>query len=339
MTKQPRSPVGTLNEITHTDPFRLTDVLQMFGRVFVRHDSDDVEAQFGVGLPATTPPLGSVHDRVARPWFFARVLLFLGLAFVAVLIAYRATGNTNLVPALIFTGSFAAPIAVAIFFFECNLPANVSLYAVLRMFVWGGLLGIVLTLVLSIIEGIVPTRWLGASVAALTEEPAKLMAVVLLASRRKYPWTLNGLCLGAAVGAGFAAFESAGYALNGFIATLDAGRGLAQANAAMQHSLLLRGILSPFGHVVWTAITAGALWRVVHDGPLRTSSLADWRFVSPLIAVVLLHFTWNSDLLWDLPFYAKYVVLGAIAWTIAFGLLFTGFREVRETAAGARQDV
>lgn len=338
MTKQWRSAVGKLNEITHTDPFRLTDVLQMFSRVLLWHDTNDVEAQFGVGLPATTPQIGTVNDRVARPWFFTRVLLFIGLAFAAVLVTYRATGNTNLVPALIFTGSFAAPIAVAVFFFECNLPANVSLYAVLRMFTWGGILGLVLTLFLSSIEELLPTHWLGASVAALIEEPAKLAAVALLASRRKYPWTLNGLCLGAAVGAGFAAFESAGYALNGFLAPLFSTHDIAHANAELQRSLLLRGLLSPFGHVVWTAITAGALWRVVHDGPLRTESLADWRFASPFIAAVLLHFTWNSEFLLDLPLFAKFIALGAIAWTIAFGLLFTGFREIREAASGDRQD-
>ena len=338
MTEPWSSPVGKLNEITHTDPFRFADVLQMFQRVFLTHGTDEVEAQFGVGLPATTPPLGSVHARVARPWFFTRALLFLGLAFVAVLVSYRATGNPVLVPALVFTGSFAAPIAVAIFFFECNLPANVSLYAVLRMFTWGGLLGIVLSLILFRIDEALPTRWLGASVAALIEEPGKLAAVVLLASRRRYPWTLNGLCLGAAVGAGFAAFESAGYALTGFLDTLLRTRDVSQANVVLQHSLVLRGLLSPFAHVVWTAITAGALWRVVHDGSLRSSSLADWRFASPFIAAVLMHFTWNSGLLESLPFFGKYLVLGGIAWTIAFGLLFAGFREVREASAGSRQE-
>lgn len=331
-----RSAVDKLNEITHTDPFRLTDVLQMLQHVFLRHGTDDVEAQFGVGLPSTTPSIGTVHDRVARPWFFARALMFLGLSFVTVFLAYRLTGNPNLVPALVFTGSFAAPIAVAIFFFECNLPANVSLYAVLRMFTWGGLLGIVLSLILFRIDEALPTRWLGASVAALIEEPGKLAAVVLLASRRKYPWTLNGLCFGAAVGAGFAAFESAGYALNDFLQTRLATPDMAPANAALTHTLVFRGLLSPFAHVVWTAITAGALWRVVHGGAIQASSLADWRFASPFIAAVLLHFTWNSSLLSGLPFCAKYVALGGIAWTIAFGLLFAGFREVREAAADAR---
>jgi RsiW-degrading membrane proteinase PrsW (M82 family) len=335
MTKPQRSVASTLNTFTHTDRFQLADVLQIFQRVFIRHDVDEVEAQFGVGLPSTTPPIAAVEDRVARPWFFSRALLFFGLGFIAVLGTYRATGNPNLIPALVFMGSFAGPIAVAIFFFECNLPANISLYAVFRMFIWGGILGIVLTLALSTLEGILATRWLGASVAALTEEPAKLAAVVLLASRRKCPWTLNGLCLGAAVGAGFAAFESAGYALRGFLEVLMESN-VSEANTALIDVMTTRGFQSPFTHVVWTAITAGALWRVVHDSPLRSSSLADWRFVSPFIASVLLHFTWNSPLLWSLPYAAKPIFLGAISWTIAFGLLFTGFREVREAAALAR---
>jgi len=325
-----------LSEITHTDRFHLPDVLEMFQKVFVRHSAEDVESQFGVGLQSTTPPIATVQDRVAHPWFFTRVLAFFGLAFLAVLITYRAMGNPVLVPALVFTGSFATPIAVAIFFFECNLPANISLYAVLRMFIWGGLLGIVLSLILFRLEEALPTQWLGASVAALIEEPGKLVAVILLASRRKYPWTLNGLCLGAAVGAGFAAFESAGYALNAFLEAMMQAHDPTKSNVALQHSLVLRGLLSPFGHVVWTAITTGALWRVVHDSPLRSSSLADWRFVSPFIAAVLLHFIWNSPLFWSLPYFGKPILLGAIAWTIAFGLIFRGFREVREAAANAR---
>jgi RsiW-degrading membrane proteinase PrsW (M82 family) len=337
MTTPHRSVASTLSELTHTDPFRLADVLQMFQQVFMRHDADDVEAQFGVGLPSTTPSLGTVRDRVAHPWFFTRVLMFFGLAFVALLIAYRATGNLNLVPALVFTGSFATPIAMAIFFFECNLPANISLYAVLRMFIWGGILGMLLSLILFRIDEALPTRWLGASVAALIEEPGKLAAVVLLASRRRYPWTLNGLCLGAAVGAGFAAFESAGYAMRLYMQATTLPHGSAGADTVLFDIVMTRGLLAPFAHVVWTAITAGALWRVVHDGPLQPTSLADWRFVSPFIAVVLLHFTWNSGLFESWPMDGKYLALGGIAWTIAFGLLFTGFREVREAAAKAHR--
>ncbi len=32
--------------------------------------------------------------------------------------------------------------------------------------------------------------------------------------------------------------------------------------ATMVNNLILRGALAPFGHVAWTAIAAGAFWRV-----------------------------------------------------------------------------
>lgn len=323
---------GRLTKATNTDPFRLADITHMFGSVFKAHSSDELEEHFGVGLPNTTPTITQVRDRVPQPWFFTRALLFLGLGFVALYFAFREFSNPNLIPALIFTGSFAAPLASALFFFECNLPANISLYAVLRMFTWGGILGLILTHFIHVVETFLPVGWLGASIAALTEEPAKLAAVVLLTSRVRYPWTLNGMCLGAAVGAGFAAFESAGYALSAFHEGLLGAGSLEAASAGMTSNLLMRGVLSPFGHVIWTAITAGALWRVIHAAPLTTVSLADWRFVSPFIAAVLLHFTWNSTILISLPFMGKFLILGLIAWMIGFGLLFTGFREVREAS-------
>lgn len=323
---------GRLAKATNTDPFRLADISHMFAGVFKAHSGDELEEHFGVGLPTTTPKISEVRDRVPQPWFFTRALLFLGLGFTALYFAYREFSNPNLIPALIFTGSFAAPLATALFFFECNLPANISLYAVLRMFTWGGILGLILTHFVHAIEAFLPVGWLGASIAALTEEPAKLAAVVLLTSRSRYPWTLNGMCLGAAVGAGFAAFESAGYALTAFHEGLLGAGSLDAASRDMTSSLLMRGVLSPFGHVIWTAITAGALWRVIHAAPLTTVSLADWRFVSPFIAAVLLHFTWNTAILVSLPFLGKFLILGLIAWIIGFGLLFTGFREVREAS-------
>jgi RsiW-degrading membrane proteinase PrsW (M82 family) len=144
----------------------------------------------------------------------------------------------------------------------------------------------------------------GASAAALIEEPGKLAAVILLAHRSRDPWTLNGLCFGAAVGAGFPAFESAGYAL---------AIALGEGTDAMTQNLIIRGFLSPFDHVVWTAIAAGALWRVSRGGPLSMESFLNWRFASLFLVVVALHFVGNSSFFDGVPFFGKYLVLGAIA--------------------------
>jgi RsiW-degrading membrane proteinase PrsW (M82 family) len=49
-------------------------------------------------------------------------------------------------------------------------------------------------------------------IAGCIEEPAKLIAAVLLAGRvRDFKWTLNGVLVGAAIGAGFGTLENVGY--------------------------------------------------------------------------------------------------------------------------------
>lgn len=311
------SVAGRIAKATDTETVKYSEVRSLFSEIFRRHTADEAEAHFGVGLARTTPALEEIKETRPRPWFFGRILVFMGVAFITLTIAWEQFENINTIPGLIITGSFAAPLAMAVFFFECNQLQNISLYLVLKLFVWGGILGIVLSLVLFEVDW--PTALFGASAAALIEEPGKLAAVILLAHRSRYPWTLNGLCFGAAVGAGFAAFESAGYALS--IA-------LTLGTDAMHENLFVRGFLSPFAHVVWTAIAAAALWRVSRGGPLTMGSFLNWRFLSPFLLVVALHFIWNSTFLDGIPFFGKYLLLGAVAWMVAFGFLFGGFREV-----------
>src|SRR5687767_14930768 len=88
-----------------------------------------------------------------------------------------------------------------------------------------------------------------------------------------------GMVLGATVGLGFAAFESAGYAFNALFTT----NGLSLL--AVVETEVLRGILTPIGHGVWTAILGGALlaaasrrWR-----PRAIAFLLGWYLVIALL--------------------------------------------------------
>jgi RsiW-degrading membrane proteinase PrsW (M82 family) len=156
--------------------------------------------------------------------------------------------------------------------------------------------------------------WLGASVAPLAEEPAKLLALAFVWNKKRYPYILNGLLLGAAVGTGFAAFESAGYALR---------FGLGE--------IVPRGLLSPFGHIVWTGMSAAALWRVKRGRPIELEMFRDPRFVRVFAGAVVLHGIWDAG--FDLPFYLKYIALGVIAWVVVFGLIQEGLKELRTEKA------
>lgn len=136
---------------------------------------------------------------------------------------------------------------------------------------------------------------------------------------------LNGLLFGAAVGAGFSAFESAGYV---FLA-LHEGE-----EFGSETTMVLRAFLSPFTHTMWTAAIAAALWRVKRDRPFEWRMLCEWRFLRIFLIVALLHLAWNSPL--TIPVVGGVVgdlglriILGLVGWMIIFPLIQEGLREVR----------
>jgi len=136
----------------------------------------------------------------------------------------------------------------------------------------------------------------------------------------RYRYTLNGLVFGAAVGTGFSIFESAGYAFTALWTTHQAD--------SMFDSIFLRGLLSPFGHVIWTALAAGALWRVKGALSYRGTMLAEGRFLRIFAVGVLCHVVWNSPLSIGHPL-LKYFLLGFVAWAVALSLVQEGLLQVQ----------
>jgi RsiW-degrading membrane proteinase PrsW (M82 family) len=260
------------------------------------------------------------------------------MAFVA---AWNQFGNVKLLPAIIFVGSFAIPFATLILFFELNVRRNISLYQIGRLIALGGAASILLSLLGYQVASGFKLDWLGASVAGIVEEPGKLLVLVLVINNRKYRSILNGLLLGAAVGAGFAAFESAGYAFLYLLQHVSVSMGYngavtLQLNdiTAMRQLIMSRGLLAPFAHIAWTGMSAAALWRVMGNAPFRFDMLKDPRFTRVFAAAVLLHMIWDSPL--ELPFDGLYILLGAIAWVIVLGLVQEGLEELRASQAAAR---
>ena len=65
--------------------------------------------------------------------------------------------------------------------------------------------------------------------------------------------------IGVATAAGFAGLETMGY---GFVALLQSRGNLAVLNEV----LILRGLISPAGHLAWTGLVTAALWREERGG-------------------------------------------------------------------------
>src|SRR4051812_21934714 len=170
------------------------------------------------------------------------------------------TGNPTLVPTLVLLGSFLVPIPFVFWAFSRREGGEISAELLLNTFISGGVLGV---LAASLLESYLlhpsPVMFFG---VGLIEEGVKLAALAWLTRRLPIKSTRDGMILGASVGFGFAAFESAGYAFT----ALFTERGLSLMQVVQTE--ILRSLLSPVGHGLWTAILGGVLFSASGGGGL-----------------------------------------------------------------------
>jgi RsiW-degrading membrane proteinase PrsW (M82 family) len=326
-----------IQSMASTESLEGFSLREMFSEVFRRRAATTVEDYIMVGTSKTTPPIELVETGWPKPWLFFRLLIVLVAAYVVLTFMYMQTGNANCVPGMMLLGAFAFPLATLTLFFELNTPRNVSIHAVAKLFVMGA----VVSLAVALLGYALPIFDISEMEAGVVEEVAKLLTVVILMRSVRYKYMLNGILFGATVGAGFAAFETAGYALNeallpGLIQGLVQGGSTAQQAmtvathqgvVAMLQILRLRGIEAPLGHVAWTALSAGAFWRVKQDRPFSPAMLFDSRFLKAFAIPVVMHATWDAP--WQLPLSGNQILTGLITWYVVFMLVQQGLRQVK----------
>jgi RsiW-degrading membrane proteinase PrsW (M82 family) len=213
-------------------------------------------------------------------WWWKSILVGLALWIVTIVITFL-TLNANLVPTLILVGSFLVPFCVVLFVVE-RVTGNVSILQLLVAFIVGGIFGV---LGASLLEAnLEPAPWLYVAVG-LIEEFVKGAILVVVGWRVVPKTAAQGALLGATVGAGFAAFESAGYAFNA--ALTSQGIDL----ISLLQTEVIRSIATPVGHVLWTAILGAVIF-----GAARGRDRYRWSWWIPLayIGVSLLHALWDS---------------------------------------------
>jgi RsiW-degrading membrane proteinase PrsW (M82 family) len=301
------------------EDFKLKDI---FSRVFQKHSLVQMEDQLVTGTFNNTPSITEIETNWAKPWLFSRLLLVSVSLALLMVIGFRTFENPLLIPGLIFVGAFAVPISTLVFFLEMNAPRNISIFMTMSLLFIGGIGSIIIALIffdkLEFLSDL-----LSASAAGIIEEVAKILIVIFVMGKfTRYKWVLNGLLFGAAVGTGFAAFESMGYAFRG-----DSFNGIVD-------SIMLRGILAPFCHIIWTGNAAAALWLVKGDRKFSWSMLGDPRFIRVFLSSVILHMLWNSSWsLFPIPVFldAKLLILGIIGWIITLRLIQLGLKQLNES--------
>src|SRR5215213_6785027 len=185
-----------------------------------------------------------------RSWL--RIFLSGLVLWLLTVVVTFLTGNPNLIPTLVLLGSFLVPITFVFWAFDRRDSGELTAPLLLNTFIAGGVLGV---LAASLLESYLlhpsPGMFFG---VGLIEEGVKLAALAWLTRHLTVKSVRDGMILGASVGFGFAAFESAGYAFT----ALFTERGLSLMQLVQTE--ILRGLLAPVGHGLWTAILGGVLF-------------------------------------------------------------------------------
>ena len=230
---------------------------------------------------------------------------------------------------IIMVGAFAVPFSGLVLFFELNAYHNISIYNVMKIFFVGGALSLLVTLVLYLV---VPGAELDSFSLAntlgigFTEELGKALIVAYFVRQLNAKTILNGVLIGAGVGAGFAVFETMGYDLNS-----------ANSVASLLSEVFLRAWSAPGGHLVWAAIEGGGLLAAKRAKPFAWSQLVSGKFLPFFFISWALHALWDWRETFGLGKNIELILLIVIAWIVVFTLIAAGLKELRRLQTEAQQ--
>ena len=260
--------------------------------------------------PSPVPTYASIEAVPALPsrgrrasiWLFALLAILL-IALVGYFLTFLGTG-ASLIGMIVALVPFAVVLlAVRVIDRWEPEPRGLVVFAV----AWGAIasVGIALlvdlgiTLLIGRDDSVARDLFSSVVQAPVVEEAAKALGLLLIfvTARRAIDGPVDGIVYGALVGAGFAFTENIQYFA---ISYLDGGAGDLTA------TFFLRGILSPFAHAMFTAVTGFALGLAARRG--ASGGRAFGALTLGLLGAIALHAFWNgSAMLGD--FFALYLTL------------------------------
>ncbi len=228
--------------------------------------------------PDPVEHLAHVSTRLWKLIFGVGLVVWLAAAAVT-----EITDDDILVPTVIIIGSFLVPVTLVAFALSRRREGYLTTEEVVLGFLAAGTLGVIATAVMEIY--LLPAAAGTFIGVGIIEELGKALVLIAVAHRVHERGPRDGMVLGAVVGAGFAAFESAGYALQSMLAHLDE-----RPVITILELEAFRALLAPFGHITWTALIGGALFASSRRGRLHL----DGRLVATVLGCITLHALWDQ---------------------------------------------
>lgn len=278
--------------------------------------------------PSSAPPT----PMPVRPRRTGGALIWVGAVLVLVLIGLVGYFVSFLGTAASLVGMLLALLPLVGVWFVVRLidrwepePRPIVVFAV----AWGAVASVALALgvdlVLSLLVGPRADAFSSVIQAPVVEELAKALGILLIyaAARRTFDGPVDGIVYGALIGAGFAFTENIQY----FAISLIEG-GVGQASV----TFFLRGILSPFAHVMFTALT-GFAFGLAARRALGAGAALRYGIVG-LLGAIVLHAVWNGSAVMAGNFFDLYLTVQVPLFALfVLGIALLRREEARLTRA------
>lgn len=267
----------------------------IFSDVFKPHSKEQRAALLTKGVGSNVPVPTQMLKQWQKPWLFFRVgIVGIALSLLAML-SWNIFSSNGMGLVIFVLPAFVMPLTALIFYWEMDISGNISIFETLLMMLLGGILSLFVN---GVVHNLIVLPDVAYLAGPLPEEIAKFLIVWILLSRSKYCYGLQGIVIGGAVGVGFSAIESAGYAWKFFNSVLSNPQiedAFGAATQMVTQVQLVRGCLAIGGHVVWAALYGGALGLLKGKGKLKFSFLGNPLLIMAWTGAFLMHTLWNLD--------------------------------------------
>ena len=292
----------------------------LYDKVFQNHTQEEAERIFIAGTADTTPDERLISSEWPHPWLYSRVFLVLAVTYLLLFFMVQNMHNPLVIPGVIFMGALVVPFSMVTFFFEVNAPRNISIFEVTRIFFIGGVMSLLMTMFIYEFVEIGQLTTVGAFMVGFVEELGKVLVIAYFLRKVKHSYILNGLLVGAAIGAGFDVFETAGYI---FVTLLEDGTDVTDV-------IYLRGILALGSHSAWAGLEGAALAMVKGFRPLVADYLLSPKFLQFFLVAVVLHGIWDMPLASTFSLPVVQVLLTAVVWIFLLVMIHAGLRQISD---------
>lgn len=302
------------------------------------------ERQFMAGLPGNVPYESEMIREWTPPFLFYKFFVYSLVMLVLIFVCSYMYGFGKAL--LISVAPYMIPLTMLILIWELNIPRNISVMDILYITFFSGIIAYFVVFFIQDITGIENTETSGFTVPLLTVV-AKTLLVCIFLRKRSRGYGLNGLAIGAAVGAGYAILTLADDMF--YLAEY------ADEITGMMGLIVVRFVTVLGGDIIWTSAIGGALALAKGKEALKAKHLGNSLFLICLIGTYLLETLEKYDIT-DLfsrfeessvargmytflhVYHGKDILLMILSWALFFFIARKGIEQAIDVAERAKVD-